>query len=724
MGDSRAGARTGLVLAELYLGSRARFVASCLACIVCFRIPLFLMPSWIFVGLVGFGMCVCGTRGVGQDLLDDIIFYDLNSQDEVAMPAIRPEFVDGFEILYATPGAGDISEIAGHLLLRVKLRHPDAVHAIEGESGWHPHDLVVSFLADTESGSAVVVETPSQAPVVREDCRKNNWLNLVAPNPDGESPFVSIWQSLKGLAGGFRIIMDRQTLEQAVKTYTVEQDRDLLRYELLLTPEQRAGLLAHLLYVRDHAAPPYFFFSQNCGSVLVQVVGEGIGDEKTARFHPPVAPPHSLMGNLVRAGLARRVSPAFSSYRQDGFLARKLFAADYAEAKQRFPELDWPAVDLFFASDERRRADGILMLPDLPMDDGQSADRLGGLQRLGGLYSMCGLLQEADMVFADKGTRCETYTSEAIAAARARQRELLLQATDPMSLGYDVRERLDRAHAAREQEHVAAGSWHTGLFVHRVGVAGRFASVDDGGGNRPRDDDDHDDDEEDGEKEVLQLEGAVLEQALGAMSRVAMQRGSAVVLGRGRVDLSTEGVDAWRFTGLDLLKFRDTLEGVESVFQSTRGLGIGLKVLDLAHEEATGKTQGSLAGASVIANLGSTAFYENFAMVSLGADVAWRENGRHAGAVLQVPMGVQSLVSLGQGRKLQWRNNAAFSVSSDSDYGHRLRAESRLVWRLGEESGREWRGVLAAEGSRDFATDRDGPETVFRGRVGVEIRAW
>ena len=112
------------------------------------------------IALLMGGLVIASTAG-DPGFLDDLVFFDVRNGKPVAMGAVTPETVSGFELLYATPGTGDISEIAGHLLLRVKLRNNPRAEAQGIEN---PHDLVISFLADTEAGKPV---RPAQVPIDR-----------------------------------------------------------------------------------------------------------------------------------------------------------------------------------------------------------------------------------------------------------------------------------------------------------------------------------------------------------------------------------------------------------------------------------------------------------------------------------------------------------------------------------------------------------------------------
>lgn len=607
-------------------------------------------------------LAAAAPAGANEGLLDDIVFFDTLLGEEIPMGPVDTDTVRGFEILYATPGAGDVSEIAGHLLLRVMLNNNPRAEARGLEN---PNDLVISFLADTESGRPA---RPRRPAVVQEDCRRINWLNLVNENPGDESPLASIWQSLKGLSGGFRIIMDRQTLGHALKSYTVTQDRALLRYRLNLTPEQKASLLARLREVRLTYTPPYYFFSQNCGSVLIEVIGQGIGDPDIARFHPLVAPPHSLLGNLVRRGLATRVTPAFYSYRQQGFIAERLLRRHYATLVRQLPALAWPPAGDLTDRREEVRAQAIT-------DAGALGEAHPELRP--GLYRLAALAQEADMATSHKDRVCENYTSAAAAAARALQARLLAGSNAVETLAVDTGLLIRGAQAAEEAAGAADGALHTGLYTLSAGV-GRYRSARTADGP------------------VVIAGGALLRQDMGDPSRLAMQRAGSVELGGGAVVLGDDRLKEWQLTGLRLRKFRETLETVPSCLVSTRGLGLGLSVLELRQADGAAHPRGTVAGAAVLGNLVSSARHKDFLYVSAGADLAMDYDTDEPRLHPEAPLGLESLCTWGRDMACQWRNSATWSFSPDSGPRPDFRGTTMLLSHVGELGGSGvWLGVAA-----------------------------
>lgn len=621
----------------------------------------------------------CAAQALGQDLLDDLIFYDVNLGNRIAMGPVNPETVLGYEILYAAPGAGDISEIAGHLLLRVKLNNNPKAAALGIQN---PNDLVISFLADTEAGKPPRDPRPL---VVQVECKKNNWFNLVANNNGDESPLASIWQSLRGLSGGFLFTMDRQTLGHAIKSYTIEQDRDLLRYQLDLTEKQRLGLLARLYDAKAGPKPSYYFFSQNCGSVLVRVIAEGIGDDLNAAFSPLVSPPHTLLGNLVRDGLAHRVTPAFHSYRKQGFIAHELFSDRFSTLRAEFSELPWPSLRDLNHPCDFVRAGALAQLSNVVY----ARPHLGS-----SICALAALAQEKDMVHAYKGIVCEKYTSESTAEARKLQAHILRTAKDKRDFRVDTDQLLNDHFSPREAAYARAGTAHTELYPLAFGPG--FVQVDGESG-----------------KSVLTFDGALLNQDLGSRSRIAMQRSSAATLGGVSGHIGDGDLREWQITGLTLRKFRDTLNSVPSAFTSARGLGLGLTVLDVHHSAQTGKTRTNIAGIEALANIISTPNYNDFLLVSIGVELTHQDKYE-----VGIPIGFEHLWSFDDAMKWQWRNTATYDVTT----GDRFSASSSLAVRLGDVWNRDVLLRLGADYKRERG-DRATVDTVIL-KAQLELNRW
>lgn len=579
--------------------------------------------------LLFFYVLLCSGILPAQDLIEGYRFTDVRTGQTLRMPMVNSEQVEGYEILYATPGTGDIAEIAGHLLLRVQLRDVP-----------EDQDLVISFLADT----GPLPKTGSAAPVLTE-CRNRNWFNLIqSPSPNQESPWASISQSIRGLIGGLPVTMDIQTFAYTLKSYTVEQDRNLLRYRLNLDDAQRKSLTTYLIERKNRPMPNYYFFHQNCGSVLVQVVGEGIEEASIANFRPWVSPPHSLCALLCREGLAERVYPDFHSTRAKGDLYQRWFKKKYPEYTSRWPDVPWPDVSAFLDKNISERLFAIRQLEGVVFEDPNTLPLV---------LSLGPVLQQMELATDVRGGLCRDLTSEATTAARELQRTLMEQYPD--NLPVDL---FQSGHPLQAPPPPGSGSMHTRLFAMEAGVAW----LDD----RPG----------------AWLSGVLLQQEMGSRSNLAMQRAGALILGRATILLDEDTVQEWGFTGLSLRKFRERLGKVPSGLTSSDGWGMGLKVLELNSKTIGPELDGRLAGISGWVNLLSSEDNRNFIMMGAGLDAGWHHGqqfGTDWGALF--PLGIESLVSIGS---VKWRNTAAWIPNTLTDSPIQLSASSVLEIPLGE----------------------------------------
>ena len=564
-----------------------------------------------------------------QDLIRGYQFTDIRDNRKLDMPVVDTSQVEGYEILYATPGTGDIAEIAGHLLLRVHLKDvPEA------------QDLVLSFLADTgihpNSGNQNL--TPS-------DCRNRNWFNLLqTPASNNESPWDSIAQSLRGLGGGFPVTLDIQTFAYTLKSYTVEQDRNLIRYRLILSDEQREHLTNTLIGFKHRTPINYYFFHQNCGSVLVRVVGEGIHEKAIADFKPWVSPPHSLCALLIREGLAERITPDYYSTRAQGDLYREWFRTHYPKWVAENPNLPWPALKDFLSTDVETRVIAIQQLKAVLISDPNQVSRL---------LSIGPLLQQMELFTDVRSGYCRDLTSEATTAAREFQAELMQTFPDakPEQL-------FGESFPLNPSPSLFKGSDHTGLFALETGPTW----LEDHAG--------------------WMFSGTLLQQQMGSRSELAMQRAGELTLGRGEFFFDNDSLQEWQVTGLSLKKFRERLGRVSPGLFSSQGWGLGLSVLNIKGRRFGPDLQGQVAGISGWVNLFSSTSNRQYLIVGTGLDVGWshdKETDTDWG--LYLPLQVESLLSAGS---LQWRNRFAWIPNTIEDAPIEMTFKSDLALPLGE----------------------------------------
>ncbi len=620
-------------------------------------------------------------RGSGEGFLDDLVFLDPVTASPVPMGPIDAKTVRGFELLYATPGVGDASEIAGHLVLRIKLANNPEADRLGIEN---PRDLVVSFLADTEPAKSE--GAPNAQASASGECQEG-FFNLGAEGKADFDAMQSVFQALKGLSGGFLTTFDRQTLQQTVKSYTVDQDRNLLRYELKLDEKQKARLLDRLYLAKKSYKAKYYFFDRNCASILVQLIGDGIGDRDVAEFDPFVVPPNALVALMIRKGLAAQSHPAFYSYRKKGQLAQELLRTELDALKLKDPQRVWPDADELLSRDEVERMRGYKALGALAINHAELS---------GPIYKLGSLGQDAELVHQEKSQRCERYTSEATAAIRSFQREVLKRRPKvAQSFAVDTNKAVAELYQGNEDAAARAGSSHTNL-----------SSVTVGGGVS------------DGER-VVSLGSALHKQDMGSRTRQSMQRATAVTLGEARLDFGRDGLRAWRVTGLSIRKFKERLDEVPNFFDPYGTFGLGLQVLDLEGRPYARESFGTLAGGEISFNLASSRFHEHYLYVAAGAalDADAKDGATTPRAAL--PLRVEALWTFDAVRRFQLRSSAEwrpsyyagtlrreFSYRGSLDYlvgePHlgRLTESTELVLRLSVERGRTYNWLLTLELNR------------------------
>ena len=318
------------------------------------------------------------------------------------------------------------------------------------------------------------------------------------------------------------------------------------------------------------------------------------------------------------------------------------------------------------------------------------------------LYRMAALAQEAELVFADKGQHCENYTSEATAEARAIQKRLLAFLPDPTPR-LRIDEMLHTHYEPLEQKALSQGRPHTQLFTHSLGLSYIIP-------------------QHEKNQWLPSIEGALLKQEMGSSSSVAMQRGSALLLGGFSLLGHDEGIHEWNITGLRIEKFRDQLNRVSSVGHSSRGFGLGLTVLDYKYRKFAHYTHGSLAGIALTGNLLSSWHHKAFLNVSAGSDWAHHQENHDDTLALDFPLKIESLVS---STRVEWRNKASFTASSSRQIGDSWHVNSSLALYLGEFKGREIKLRLSFDHEQRSSTSRvPNKQERSLAQIQFEINRW
>ena len=582
-------------------------------------------------------------------LLDDVVFYDPNNGEKMDLGPINENTVKGFELLYATPGTGDASEVAGHLLLRLLLdNNPQA----DGLDEPNPKDLVISFLANTAQEPTKTQKAPLE---VRKEC-KTSWLNLV-DNQGEFNAFQSVLQALKGLSGGFLTIMDKQTLAQTIKNYTIEEDRDLIRYRFNLTQKQKKDLLEYLYQAKKNYNAKYYFFHQNCGSVLVKVIGQGLGVKAIADFDPIVSPPNSLVALMVREGLLTPIFPSIHSYKKKAHLAQELLRQRLDELKHRYTSYPIPAFQLIMHPKEKKRLRAVEQLVTVANEFTETADDI---------YPLMQFIQEAEMAYTDKNLACENYTSSVTAYARSYQKQYLLTHQATALAAIDTGKILADSYVGIEQEAIKQGVPYTNLFSYDVAIGQWYQT---------------------NNHTLVRLGAGLDKQDMGSMSYLAMQRSSYLKLATAHINFSTDDshpFHSWQITGLHIRKFKERLAKTPSYFARSGSMGLGLSLLDFTAYTKDQRLSGAWLGGEILFNVAASVFNNNYAFISLGADYRQQNQFHRTNNGIGLPLYFESLVSLGKKRKLQWRNNLEYVYAADQDLHDEIHLNTTLAYRLGK----------------------------------------
>ncbi|HBC56432.1 MAG TPA: hypothetical protein DCZ03_04630 [Gammaproteobacteria bacterium] len=571
---------------------------------------------------------------IDNGFLRDLRFLDPITGQAIDLGLINASTVREFELLYATPGVGDPAEIAGHLVLRLLLDNNPQAEALGIDN---PNDLVISFLADTKQ---IETAPTNDRPVVMSESCEKSWFGLDLNTEQDWDAFASVGQAVKGLTGGFLTVMDRQTLAQAVQHYTVFQDRNLLRFRLNLTQRQKESLLNRLYEAKKNYNGRYYFFKENCGSVLFRVIGEGIGSELMTGFDPLVTPPNAFISRMLQAGLVTPIQPSFLSYRRRAYLAQEEFLAQYQSIQSSAPNLPWPSHRHLFSAREKKRYQAYQRLAELFQTHFKGDPRI---------YHLLNLALSAEEAHANHDLLCKQMTSKPATVLTEMQRELIGQGVfRSAQFAPTLNNRRQRPVSDLTYSDILKQA-HTGLQSYELGVALKAEG------------DDH-------QYPVITLFVQLYQQQIADRALFAMGNGTAVDFGRVSLELDQASgeLSDWSFTGLKIRKFKDRLNRIPNLGDPGYQLGLGLTVLET---EKVAPLQGVLTqwiAGELLANLWSSIGTDRFLFASLGVALEsdWRGLAQD-GVTLEdnhtrvaLPIGVEAAWTFDAARRWQLRASA------------------------------------------------------------------
>jgi hypothetical protein len=153
------------------------------------------------------------------------------------------------EIVLAAPSTAMVGSLFGHLFLRLVYRDEDGATP--------PHlSRTVAFLADND--------------VPFEADRGYAW---------------------KGIAGLYTASLHERSYLDAFREYVVTEGRDLRRWRLTLTAGERAALMARIWTVGGAGQYAYYFFRQNCATLMMDLVEDAVAPLRTVGHGQLVASP-------------------------------------------------------------------------------------------------------------------------------------------------------------------------------------------------------------------------------------------------------------------------------------------------------------------------------------------------------------------------------------------------------------------------------------------------
>ncbi|MEQ8272645.1 MAG: DUF4105 domain-containing protein [Deltaproteobacteria bacterium] len=208
----------------------------------------------------------------------------------------QPDAVAGIEVALASPTTATIGSMFGHLFFRVVPKGERGMHGLAASRTF-------SYVAETHFAS-------------RDD------------------PLYVF----KGIFGGYRAKMVEASFLDTYRLYVVDEDRDIVRFRLRLSEEERLRLFERIHSVLQTFRPDYYFFGQNCASLLIELVNGVLPAER--RVHHPGAlgkGPTTALDGLAFARaydggpLLVRVGDTFASFDRD---------ARDADARRRIAEAE------------------------------------------------------------------------------------------------------------------------------------------------------------------------------------------------------------------------------------------------------------------------------------------------------------------------------------------------------------------------------------------------
>ncbi|MGK0289357.1 MAG: hypothetical protein ACI86H_000794 [bacterium] len=648
---------------------------------------------------------------VDDDLFRGLRFEDIYTQKKINIGKINQDTVEGFELLYATPGDREVSEIAGHLLLRMKIKNNPEAKLLQIEN---PYDVVFAVLADSEgiASKKKLLEQALKSPQSIEQCRtKKAEVNLW-------EGIRTITQALKGLAGGFYTIFQADTLQYTKYHYTVIGNRTLERYRLNLTKDQIKKVLTRIYLAKKNFKTNYYFFTRNCGSILVHLLGEALNDNEIASYNFFAAPPNSLITLLLKKKLVTPIYPSFYSYTAQAQIAQDLIQQKIRILKQKHPVvLNQVNTSDFFSSDEKLRLKAYQTLQGVALKFPKSHTTI---------LMVLQIAQKAELFFTWNDGRCIQYSTKVKGTVR-KIWKVLYQKKKPNQT-YDLEKFMQTREIPNLKQDEKNGTRHTGLMSWNIGIANRYQNS-----NKSF--------------HGIFLEGSIYQQKMGDISHYSLQRGTFVNLGRfsnfyAQYKNDSYQVKDWNFRSLRILKIKSRRHYIPSVFSSDRKLGLGLRILDIYKESwKDNPYHTKVAEGEVFTNLVSSRLFLDYLTLGVGIgvytpwamDFSTEKKIVNRNSFYSVPIRLKSLLTFGKKRFFQLRTeleyqshyNTPDKILHGKQKGQEVVGKISWFYRLPQQKGTQFLLNGEVEVSNSLKNNLEGkPVQSVLVRIGLEVNHW
>ncbi|MCP3923061.1 MAG: DUF4105 domain-containing protein [Desulfobacterales bacterium] len=560
---------------------------------------------------------------IDQDISSFMSFMDLNTKDKIEIGPINEDTVKGFELIYATPGDREISEIAGHLMLRIKL---DNNPGLDPKSE-NPYDIIIAVLADNnayfeKSGKSKNDTTKSNF----DPCSKD----FKPPSAEFKELYNNTMQALKGLAGGFRTIFQVDTFQYAVNHYTIESNRTLERFEFVLTKNQKRDLLKYLHKVVKNYKTDYYFFNKNCGSILIKLLGEALGDDDIAIYNTLTSPPNSLISLLIKKGIVKPVYPHIYSYTAKAQIASDIIKSKLSLLAEKYKDENFPDSDELNDKDDNVRSAAYTRLYKISLKDPETRD---------GILNIFKIAQKSELAYTWNKGICIRYSTKTKGVVRSFIREMEKQ--DDVNV--DVENLISNYDLNREIKDNQTSTGHTGLSVFETGIIFKK-------------------DRNNNNDLYTYISGTVYKQKMGDPSRRAMLRGTSVELGTFEFDYNDEGDNGWHFTGLKINKIKARRHYIPSVFSIHRKFGLGFTLLEFENLSKDNETYSIIPGEiEGFFSLCSSRLFLDYLIVKGGVGLeTWADRNKNplseifnSNTTIGFPIGIEVQLTFGENRFLQ-----------------------------------------------------------------------